>query len=263
MHPHHASTISAAIAHFSPDPSVLALLLSGSIAHGFESADSDVDLLVILTEEAYAERQQSGQLTLFSRELATYTDGYIDAKYISLSFIRDVADRGSEPARFAFEGARVLFSRLEEGVLEEALERVVRYPVEGKVEKVKRFRAQLEAWEWFYLEGKKKGNEYLMGLAVRKLVLFGGRLILAHNEVLYPFHKWFLRVLEGVVEKPKGLMECIGRVLSEPSDGNVQELYDMVKNFREWEENPNGWGAQFMLDNELTWMSGNTPVDDL
>lgn len=32
MHQHHAATIANVIAHFSPDPDVLALLLSGSIA---------------------------------------------------------------------------------------------------------------------------------------------------------------------------------------------------------------------------------------
>jgi hypothetical protein len=95
------------------------------------------------------------------------------------------------------------------------------------------------------------------------MVLFGGRLVLAENEVLYPFHKWFLRVLEGVENKPEGLMECVRRVLREPSAENVEAFYGLVKGWREWEETPNRWGAQFMVDSELTWMSGHTPVDDL
>ncbi|KAL1840128.1 hypothetical protein VTJ49DRAFT_784 [Mycothermus thermophilus] len=277
MHPHHTSTLTNSIAYFSANPDVLAVLLSGSIAHGFETASSDVDLLVVLTDSAHARLRDTGaRMTFVSHDLATYEGGYVDAKYVSLAFLREVAERGSEPARWALEGVKVVFVRGEEGdgkgeegmsglrgELEEVLSQVVRYPVEGKTERIMRFRAQLDAWKWFCGEGRSKGNGYLLGLAVRKLILFGGRLVLAHNEMLYPFHKWFLRVLGGVKEKPEGLMECITRLLEDPSEANVDELYEMIKGFREWEETPNGWGAQFMLDNELTWMTGHTPVDDL
>ena len=102
-----------------------------------------------------------------------------------------MVERGSEAARFAFGGITVLFEREDTGVdVRAEVERAVRYPVEGNVERVRRFRAQLDAWRWFSKEGRKKGDGYLVVLAVRKLVLFGGRLVLAENEVLYPFHKW-------------------------------------------------------------------------
>ncbi|GAB1311508.1 hypothetical protein MFIFM68171_01718 [Madurella fahalii] len=261
MFPHHAETIQNVKDHFSSDPHVLALLLSGSIAHGFETADSDVDVLIVLTEDEFAKRVQTGQLTFVSTELSTYPGGYIDAKYLSLSFIRQVAEKGSEPARFAFDGAQILFSHIEG--LEEEIQRAVAYPVAGKSERIMRFRTQLEAWRWFCGEGRKKGNEYLLGLAARKLVLFGGRLILTHNEMLYPFHKWFLKVLQSAPEKPDGMIACIDKLLADPSEQNVEEFYVMVKNFQTWEENPNRWGAQFMVDNELTWMTGYPAVDDL
>lgn len=265
MYPHHTSTITAATSHFRADPTVLAVLLSGSIAHAFATPTSDVDLLVILTEEAYAARLASRQLTFVSTELATYPGGFIDAKYFSLSFIEDVAKRGSEPARFAFDGAKVVWSRegFDVAGLEGLLRRAVAYPVEGKEERVRRFRVQLEAWRWFCGEGRKKGNEYLLGLAVRKLVLFGGRLVLTHNEVLYPFHKWFLKVLGDVEDKPEGLMECIDRVLADPSEENVEAFYVMARDFQDWGECPTRWGPQFMLDNELTWMTGHPAIDDL
>ncbi|KAL2117690.1 hypothetical protein VTJ04DRAFT_7350 [Mycothermus thermophilus] len=277
MHPHHAATLTNSVAYFSANPDVQAILLSGSIAHGFETASSDVDLLIVLTDAAHAKLRDAGErMTFVSHDLAAYEGGYVDAKYVSLAFLREVAARGSEPARWALEGARVVFCRgdVDEGGkgegksrLREELEKVlceaVRYPVEGRTERIMRFRAQLDAWKWFSEEGRKKDNGYLLGLAVRKLILFGGRLVLAHNEVLYPFHKWFLKVLAGVKEKPDGLMDAISRLLEDPSEANVNGFYDMIKGFQEWEETPNGWGAQFMLDNELTWMSGHTPVDDL
>src|SRR5512147_2929843 len=113
MYSHHSQTIQNVKEYFQREPEVLALLLSGSIAHGFEKPTSDVDIMIILSEADYQKHFQRGQVTFFNTELATYAGGYIDGKYISLDFVKQVMERGSEPARFAFEGCQVLFSRIE------------------------------------------------------------------------------------------------------------------------------------------------------
>ena len=97
----------------------------------------------------------------------------------------------------------------------------------------------------------------------RKMVLFGGRLILTHNELLYPYHKWFLRVLADAKDKPSELLTCIENLYQMPSAENTQLFYDLIKDFREWPVSEKSWPAQFMLDSELNWQTGATPVDDL
>ncbi|KAK5651909.1 hypothetical protein OQA88_11568 [Cercophora sp. LCS_1] len=261
MHPHHISSIQNIKTHFSSDPTVLALLLTGSIAHGFATAQSDVDILIVLTEEAYQSHVAQGDMTFVSHDLCTYPGGYVDAKYTSLSFIRLVAEKGSEPARFAFEGAQVLLSRIDG--LEDEIAAVVKFDVAGKEERIMRFRTQLEIWRWYSEEALRKENRYLVNLATSKLVLFGGRLVLAENEVLYPFHKWFLRVLAGVKERPEGLMERIDELTNEPSFENVKAFYELVEGWREWKKPAFRFGAQFMVDSELNWLYLQTPVDDL
>ncbi|MGZ9235888.1 MAG: nucleotidyltransferase domain-containing protein [Anaerolineales bacterium] len=261
MHPHHTQSIQNVKEYFQRDPEVLALLLSGSIAHGFESITSDVDLMIFVSEENYQKRFQMGQLTFFNTALATYEGGYMDGKYISLSFVKQVMEKGSDPARFAFAGSQVLFSRLE-GFAEDIC-RVAAYPIAEKAERIKRFHAQLEAWHWYCAEALKRENRYLLGTAVSKLILFGGRLILTHNEMLYPYHKWFLNVLEQAKEKPSDLMACIQALTESPTMENIEAFYQKIKTFQPWSENPFGWGAQFMLDSELNWLDGKTPVDDL
>ena len=261
MHPHHSQTIQNVTEYFQRDPEVLALLLSGSIAHGFESSTSDVDIMIFLTEESFQKHLQTGQVTFFNRELSTYEGGYVDGKYLSLSFIRQVMEKGSEPARFAFEGSQILFSRV--NGLEDEIRKVVEYPVTEKAERVKRFHAQLEAWHWYCGEALKKDDQYVLRTAVNKLILFGGRLILAQNEMLYPYHKWFLKVLERAKDKPSDFMACIQALTGSPTPENIEAFYQKVKHFQPWNENPYGWGAQFMLDSELNWMDGKTPVDDL
>jgi predicted nucleotidyltransferase len=261
MHSHHTQTIQNVKEYFERDPEVLALLLSGSIAHGFQSLTSDVDIMIFVSEADYQKRFQTGQLHFFNRDLCTYEGGYVDGKYLSLNFVKQVLEKGSEPARFAFEGSQVLFSRVEgfaEGVC-----RIAEYPASEKANCIKRFYAQFEAWHWYCGEALGRGNRYLLGTAVSKLILFGGRLILTHNEMLYPYHKWFLKVLEGAKDKPADLIDCIQALTESPTAENIKTFYEKVKTFQPWSDNPYGWPVQFLLDSELNWMDGKTPVDDL
>jgi predicted nucleotidyltransferase len=258
---HHSQTIQNVKEYFQRDPEVQALLMSGSIAHGFQSPTSDVDIMIFVLEKDYQKRFQTGQLHFFNRDLCTYEGGYVDGKYLSLKFVKRVLEKGSEPARFAFEGSQVLFSRV--NGFEEDICKIAEYPGAEKSERIKRFYAQFEAWHWYCGEALAKGNRYLLGTSVSKLILFGGRLILTHNERLYPYHKWFLKVLESAKDKPADLMACIQTLTESPTAENIESFYEKVKTFQPWSDNPYSWPAQFMLDSELNWMDGTTPVDDL
>ena len=195
MHPHHRAAVERVTERLRADPEVQALLLAGSIAHGFAREDSDVDLLVVVGDDALAA--------------------------------------------------------------------IFRYPAVGKAERIARFHAQFEAWHWYAHEARKLGDRYLLGLAVSRTVLFGGRMILAHNERLFPYHKWFLRVLEAVPDRPADLMPRIAALHDDPSEGALLSFWATIKNFRAWEGGDRPWSAQFMIDSELGWLDGRTPVDDL
>ena len=258
---HHTESIRNVAAYFQRLPEVAALLLGGSIAHGFAGESSDVDVMILVSDDHYAERFRNGELTFFNRELCTYPEGFVDGKFMRVGFLDQVAEKGSEPARFAFLDARVLFSRLDR--LDATLREIVRYPSAGRTERMRRFRAQLDAWHWYSHEALKRNNRYLLSVALGRLVLFGGRLILAHNEVLYPYHKWFLEVLGRVEDKPAGLFDLIAGLHDDPSGATVDAFYETVRDFADWPAPATGWGNQFMLDSELNWLNGSTPVDDL
>lgn len=259
--PHHAATLQRTVEHFEKDPAVLGLVLGGSLAHGFGSPESDVDVMIVVSDADHAERLREGRTCFFSRELCTYEGGYVDGKYVSPAFLRDVAEKGSEPARFAFQDAKVLFSRDPE--LEALLARAARYPVEDKPARIWRFQAQVEAWQWYSAEALKRQNLVLLRTAVAKLTLFGGRLVLAHNELLYPYHKWFLRVLAAAPEKPPGLLELMEELAAAPDAERVERFGRMLREFSPWRISHATWPAQFMADSELNWLSSPPPVDDL
>lgn len=261
MYAHHRATVDRVRETFRDDPEVLAVLLGGSIAHGFASDTSDVDIMIVISEEDYAKRRGAGRMLYWSDTLSTYGGGYVDGKYVSIDLMRRVRDSGSEPARFAYKDAQVIFSRIDG--LQELLDGITRFPIAGKQERIARFYAQFQAWRWFYDEASRHDNPYLQNLAVSKLILFGGRLLLAHNEQLYPYHKWFLRVLAAAENKPAGIMEDIDRLCHDGSMENVEKVFRGIDGYRQWVDEPISWGQCFMDDSELNWLTGHTPIDDL
>jgi len=265
MYAHHGETIDRIKDAFAGRDDILAVLLGGSVAHGFCTETSDVDIMIIVSGEEYAKRRDTDQMLYWDNTLAAYAGGYVDGKYISIDFMEKVRERGSEPARFAFQDARIILSRIEG--LTELLAEITRYPAKGKDMRMARFYAQLEAWKWYAGEAMRHGNAYLLNLAVSKLVLFGGRLILTHNELLYPYHKWFLRVLSDAPDKPEGLMELINILLHTANLEIVETFFIRIKDFQQWVGDDisfgQSWGQLFMYDSELNWLTGHTPVDDL
>lgn len=262
MYTHHQATIEQTIAYFQTQPNVEALLLTGSIAHGLANADSDVDIAIVVSDAEFEGRAARQETVFFNTDLAVGQTGYVDGKYISAGFMEQVAARGSEPARFAFTDAQILFSHRDN--LADQLAAIVRYPTEDKINRITGFHAQLEAWHWFTGEAEKKNNPYLMMTAISKLALFGGRMILAHNEMLYPYHKWLLAMLDKAPLKPDGLTDLMRLAGAQPTKAHADQFYALVKDYRAWEAAPNSlWSNRFMVDIELTWMVGNSVVDDM
>ncbi len=259
MYPHHRQTLDNITSHLAKADETLGILLVGSIAHGFEQPGSDVDIMVVVPDDVFEERKARGELTAIDLDNCTYDGGYIDIKYVSLKLMDRVRDIGSEPARFAYHGASLVFSRDER--IAPLIAEIARYPTERKTDNLKRFFAQIQAWNWYRGEAVKHDNAYLLNHAMDNLILFGGRLLLAENEVLYPSHKWFMRVLSGVREKPDGVMDLIDDVLTTRDAAKIEQLYEIIAGFREW---PNArWSHQFMIDSELNWLMGQTPVADI
>jgi hypothetical protein len=243
MHPHHERAIAHASELLRRDPEVRALLLGGSIAHGFESPASDVDLLIVVSDPDHDARMREGRMQWSTAEACDWPGGYVEGKYVSPGFLAEVARAGSEPARFAFQDARVLFSDVAE--IEPVLRAIARYPIETRDEKIRRFHAQFEAWHWYGHEALKRADRHLLSLAIARVVLFGGRMILAHNERLYPYHKWFLRVLEQAPARPPDLMERIAALHADPSQATLLGFWAVVKNFRAWEVRI-AWPVRFL-----------------
>ena len=261
MYSHHEESILNITRKLKTDKEILAVLIGGSVAHGFAKEDSDIDIMLVISEADYLKRVESKRLHYFETEDCTYEGGYVDGKYMSVEFLEKAARQGSEPARFAFKNAICTYSAIKG--IEELLTRITTYPKATKHDKISAFYAQLQAWRWYCHEALKHSNTYLLNHSVSNLILFGGRLILAYNETLYPYHKWFLRVLSEVLHKPDNLMENINALLESQTKENVEKLFECVNGFADWDMTNGNWPNRFMLDSELNWLNNTTPVGDL
>ena len=259
MYLHHQEALDRIRPRFESDENVLGVLLAGSIGHGFARPDSDVDLLIILPDDLHAAHERDGTLTFIDRDCCSWENGYVDCKYVSPGLMERVKADGSEPARFAYAGASVVFSRIDG--LEALIAQIASYPIERKEKNLRSFFAQFRTWNWFCGEAFKHENAYLLSQSIDNLILFGGRLLLAHNETLYPYHKWFLKVLDGVRERPEGLMKQIDDLLAVRDAEKVARLYESIAKFRDWPDA--SWSHQFMIDSELSWLTGRTSIAEI
>jgi len=186
--------------------------------------------------------------------------GYIDGKVVDLQFLKTVAERGSEPARDAFNGAWIAYSKIPE--LEDLFKKIPVFQKEEKLVKIQKFYAQFETANWIIKEAERRNDDYLLTRGITDLILFGGRLILEHNEILYPFHKLLMQTLEKAPEKPENLTLLINTLLKNRNSKNAQVLYNTIKDFRKWEARE-FWAIRFMLDTELAWIERKPYVGDL
>ena len=257
---HHQRAINRLADAYRDDPHFRALVIGGSIAKGYARDDSDVDFLIIATDEEFEQRRAGRDLFINRTDLCDYDCGFVDGKIVNLAFLEDVAERGNEPSRAAFEGAFAAYSHIDG--LDALLQRIPVYPEAGHDERIKAFYSMAFIQHWLMHEAERHDNRYTMTRAASQLALFAGRLILAHNRRLFPYHKWFPKTLDSVPDKPDSLMTCFDNLLNDPCGDSATELFQLVRDFQDWGVSDLDAYTWFMTDVEWSWMSGSTPIED-
>ncbi|MHA6532124.1 hypothetical protein [Paenibacillus sp. BAC0078] len=258
---HHKQTLERLVQKLEKNPACLAVITSGSVAQGQAGATSDVDVHLLVADEAYEEYYNSNTLSFVDREVSTYEGGYADVKVINLRFLELAATQGNEPTRYAFTGSEVLFSRIP-GV-DELVARIPVYPEENRERNLQDFTAQIYLHAFYFArEAAKKNDPYLLVHAVSNLVLFSGRIILAYNRVLFPSHKALLDTVETVEHKPKNFRKLASELLQNPSADKSVRFATMILVFY----NPGLSFDQalgiYVKNNERNWMEQPPPLQD-
>lgn len=257
---HHRRTIDRLTDAYCDDSRFRGLIIGGSVAKGCARDDSDVDFLIIATDEAFEQHRAARDLFINRRDLCDYDGGYVDGKIINLAYLEDLAEKGNEPSRAAFEGAFAVYSNVSN--LDVLLQRIPVYPEAGHDERIRTFYSMAFIQHWFIHEAERHDDRYTQIRAASQLALFTARLILAHNRRLFPYHKWLSRTLDSVPDKPDNLMARFNDLLNEPRGDHAAGLFEEVRAFQDWGVSDLDAYTWFMTDVEWSWMSGNTPIED-
>ncbi len=260
MEAHHLKTIERLIDLFKDDSRYLALIVGGSLAKGRNLENSDVDLLLVASDEEYARHVAEQDFWYFNQEICDYPGGYVEGKIIDLQFLKDVAHHGSEPARAAFVGAFLVYSRLPS--LQELLVQIPIYPEAEREEKMKHFYSQVRAHNWYMQDAERRHLHYLQVHATSEIVFFAARLLLAYNRILYPYHKWLMYEVERAPEKPENFLELAEKLLNEQNAASAQMFFDCIDCFRDWGVTGNESVVRFMKEREWNWRNGRAPLAD-
>jgi len=258
---HHQRAIDRLADAYRDDPAFLGLIIGGSIAKGFARDDSDVDFMMVATDEEFQRRALDNDYFINRTDLCDYEGGYVDGKIVDVTYLEDVAARGNEPTRAAFEGVFMPFSHTTQ--LAELVERIPVYQEAGHDDRVWSFYCMAFIQQWLMNEATRHNNAYTIMRAASQLSLFCGRLILAHNRRLFPYHKWLPRTLELVDDKPTDFMNNFNALLASPGKATADALFGCVREHRDWGITDLEAYTWFMSEVEWSWRSDETPLEDL
>ena len=181
MYQHHKDSLENMKKYFM-EKDVIALIFGGSVAKGNERPDSDLDAMVVVSDEIYKEKKETNRTAETVSGFCTYEGGYFDIKYMTKDFLREAAEKGSEPARNAFVKAQVLFSHDPE--IEEIVAKIPVFQKSEKEEKMMSFYADF--WlNYYYFMKSCPIDGYMRLHAINEVIYSLYRMILQENEILF------------------------------------------------------------------------------
>ncbi|GGD98178.1 nucleotidyltransferase domain-containing protein [Paenibacillus nasutitermitis] len=258
---HHRQAIENLAERFKEEPGYLAVIISGSVAKGIAREDSDIDCYLVVSDEEFQQRKQRDDLFFYETEGCDYQGGYYDGKIIDFSFIQAAAERGSEPTRASFEGAFAVFTRIPG--LQQLIDRIPVYPEANRERNFADFYAQVDLYGGYFADRAiVLNNSYLLAHAVSQVALFAGRLILAHNRILFPCHKSLAHALRQAPEKPRDYLELQQAMLEGPTRETIGAVVASIQSFRDWGLPGEKTISRFVLNNEWNWLDGEPPLSD-
>lgn len=240
-YPHHGESLQRMIDYFSGREEIIALVFGGSVAKGCERPDSDLDAMVVVTEDYYRQRQEQDSVTETIDGLCTYEGGYFDVKYMTKAYLQNAADHASEPTRNSFLGSRVLFTSDSE--IPGIVARIPVFQQREKAEKQLSFFSNL--WlnhNYFWKACKPEG--YMKTHVISEIVYSVYRLILQENEILFPCNRRLEEFVEKAPNKPEGIVELCRAFCEQQTDDLCDRVYDA---FCGWTSFDTGLDSSAML----------------
>ncbi len=259
MYRHHQESIEKLKEYFRDKEGVVAIVLDGSIVKDNARPDSDIDAIIVVTEEKYEAFVAENRLAEVIAGHCTYEGGYFDIKYKTKRILERAADFASEPTRNAFVKARVIYST--DGEIQSLVDRIAAYPEAERDEKIKCFNANLQLNRGYFLGCVKEENAYMRAHLAQEIVYSVYRLILAENRELFPCNRRLEETIQKCKQRPENILELGAKFLKSISADDCEKF---VRAFWEQSELPltedvNENCSQYVKYYEDWWLDENSP----
>jgi len=254
---HHEATIAQYSQLLQARPDVLALVIGGSVARGTERADSDVDVYLVVNEDAFDEARLASALSYTVTDVATYEGGYVDVKVIGPRWLDAAAEHADEPTRASLLDARVEWSRLAQ--LDERLAAITAPRDDAWWENLVTSHAATYRLygSYFLRQGIALGDAFLTSTATSQFVQAIGRALLATNRIFYAGPKYLFSSL-CQVEGGESLVRELEALLRIPSVDRATSIMTTVEPIVRANLAPEATLSRFIEDHELAWLWNTT-----
>ncbi len=257
---HHDEAVKRYIARVKDDPDVVAVVVSGSLARGTERDDSDIDLYLVVTEEAWQRAVVANRIMVVETEGAEYDRGYFDIKLATLRFLREAAERGDDPVRDSFASALVAWSSVPN--LAERISRIGLRDAHSWQSLEDSFLAQARLHGGYFLhEGERGEDALLLHHAAVHLATSACRALLARNRVLFSGPKYLTRLVAGLKAAPVRWGDLLTDLLEHPSAASGDRLIAALEAFLGSPQTFEDSLSIFVTDNELAWRTRDPPPE--
>lgn len=255
MYNYHKESILKFVEYFKKDNSVEGIVLIGSLARKCEKAFSDIDIVMVVTESRYEQLRKGNRICEINTTLCTYENGYFDLKYFTNNILKSISKRGSEPSRYAFTDAVVLYAKGEE--LQKIISEIPIFQESERLEKLHSFYSAFTLAHSYYW-GESKNNSYLKLRSASDIVLFGLRLLLEDARVLFPCQKALLKSIEQLPYPTADLLNAIERFTHDLTDETKTCFINLIhENLRDYTPSNeiDQIITQHVVDNEQWWLN--------
>lgn len=205
MYPHHIQSAQKLREYFEGQEGVIAVVLDGSTVKGNARPDSDIDAIIVVTEEKYAELAAQNRLAEVIPGHCTYEGGYFDIKYKTKAILRRAAEFASEPTRNAYVKAQVLCTT--DAEIPALVAAIERYPEHTVADKIRCFCANLQLNRGYFLNIVPEDNSYMRAHLAQEIVYSVYRLILIENRALFPCNRRLEETVRACKKRPDDILE--------------------------------------------------------
>ena len=225
---HHEESLRIMVDHFKKNPDVLAVVFGGSVAKGCERANSDLDAMIIITEEAYRLRTENNTTTETIHGLCTYEGGYFDVKYMTKEYLISAAEKGSEPTRSSFASSRVMYTT--DAEIPDIVNRIPVFQESEYEDKMLSFFSDF--WlNYYYFWKSCPLDDFMKVHVINEVVYSIYRMILQQNHMLFPCNRRLGEYITQAADTPEGITVLAAELISRMDNDSMDAF---VNAFLQW-----------------------------